>query len=72
MAVATPLGGSARDPIASTINAKKYRCRPPWEVPKLEIRGAHHQCYETSTMGTLGGAGAGDPGAPTINAKNHR
>jgi hypothetical protein len=32
----------------------------------------HHQCYETSMTGPMGGVGAVDIRAPTINAKKHR
>jgi hypothetical protein len=39
MLTAGALGGAgAGDPGVSTINAKKYRRRAPWEVPELEIR----------------------------------
>jgi hypothetical protein len=30
---------------------------------------AHHQRYETSTVGPLRGAGAGDPRVPAMNVK---
>jgi hypothetical protein len=35
-------------------------------------RSVHHQRYETTTMGPLGGVRAGDLGAPIINTKKHQ
>jgi hypothetical protein len=43
-----------------------------YETPTMKSRSTHHQRKETLTVSTLGGARAGDPGAPTINAKKHR
>jgi hypothetical protein len=50
-----PLGGAgAGDPRASTINAKKYRRRDPWEVSELEIRERPPPTLKLSTVGPLG------------------
>jgi hypothetical protein len=62
-----PLGGDARDPGASTINAKKCQQWAPYEAV-LEIWVLPPSTLKNIDGGPLG-CGAGDPGAPTINAK---
>jgi hypothetical protein len=64
-----PLVGADGDPIASTINVKKRRRWAPWEVPELEIRECPSLTLRNIDDGPLGGIGAGDPGAHTVNAK---
>jgi hypothetical protein len=44
----------------------------PREVPELKIRERPPSTLRNIDVGPPGGAGAGDPGAPTINAKKHR
>jgi hypothetical protein len=44
----------------------------PQEVPVLEVRERPPSILRNIDDGTLGGAGAGGPGAATINAKKHR
>jgi hypothetical protein len=43
----------------------------PWQV-LTETREGLPSTLKTSTVGPLGGARAGDPGEPIINAKKHR
>jgi hypothetical protein len=42
------------------------------EVPELKIREHPPSMLRNVDGGPPGGVGAEDPGAPTINAKNHR
>jgi hypothetical protein len=44
----------------------------PWEVPELEIRERPPSALRNIDGGPPGGARAGDPEVPTINAKKHR
>jgi hypothetical protein len=44
----------------------------PWEVPELKVRERPPSTLRNIDGGPPGGAGARDPGAPTINAKKHR
>jgi hypothetical protein len=44
----------------------------PWEVPELKIRECPPSTLRNVEDGPLGGAGAGDLGEPTINAKKRR
>jgi hypothetical protein len=43
----------------------------PWEVPELEIRERPLSTLRNIDGRLPGGAGAGGPGAPTINSKKH-
>jgi hypothetical protein len=65
-------GAEVGDPGATTINIKKFRRRPPWEVPELEIRERPPSTLRNVDGGPSGGVRAGDPRTPTINAKKHR
>jgi hypothetical protein len=44
----------------------------PWEEPELKIRECSPSTLRNVDDGPLGGAGAGDLGEPTINAKKRR
>jgi hypothetical protein len=56
----------------TTINARKHQRRAPWEVLELEIRERPPSMLENVDGGPLGGAGARDPEASTINARKYR
>jgi hypothetical protein len=45
---------------------------PPWEVPELGIQERPPSTLRNIDGGPPRGAGAGDVGAPTINAKKRR
>jgi hypothetical protein len=53
------------------MNAKKHQQRAPWEVSEPEIRERLPSTLRNVDDGPLGGTGAEDPRAPTINAKKH-